>query len=80
MITIDVDKARAIAHAQRRAARAAEFAPLDELIAKRIPGTDEEAVEAQRQAVRDRYTALQQQIDAAATAEEIKAALAAAQG
>jgi len=29
MITVNIDKAKAIAHDKRRAARAAEFAPLD---------------------------------------------------
>jgi len=75
MIVINIDKAKAIAHAIRRAARTAEFEPLDALIAKQIPGTDPVAAEAARQAIRDKYAALQTQIDAAATPDEIKAAL-----
>jgi hypothetical protein len=59
----------------RRAARAEEFKPLDEIIMKQIPGTDVQGVEAQRQAIRDKYTAMQSSIDAAATPEQIKAAL-----
>jgi hypothetical protein len=33
----DIDKCKAIGHDKRRAARAVEFAPLDEVIAKQIP-------------------------------------------
>lgn len=75
MITVNMDKAKAIGHDLRRTARAEEFKPLDEVIAKQIPGTDAQAVEAQRQAVRDKYAAMQTAIDVAATPEEIKAAL-----
>lgn len=77
LITINMDKAKAIGHDMRRAARAEEFKPLDELIMKQIPGTDVQAIEAQRQAVRDKYAAIQVQINAATTTEEIKLALAA---
>ena len=75
MIAINVTKAKAIAHDMRRAARAAEFAPYDEAIAKQIPGQMEGA-EAARQVIRDKYVAIQTAIDAAATPDEIKAALA----
>lgn len=73
-IVIDVNKAKAIGHDMRRAARAEEFKPFDEAIAKQIPGAVEGA-EAQRQAIREKYAAIQTQIDAAATPDEIKAAL-----
>lgn len=76
MITINIDKAKAMAHDIRRARRAKEFAPLDELVAKQIPGTDFNQVEAQRQAVRDKYSAMQARIDAASTPDEVKAAVA----
>lgn len=71
----DLPRCREIAHDRRRAARAEEFAPLDEQIAKQIPGTDPQKVEAERQKIRDRYAAMQQEIDAAATPDEMKAAL-----
>jgi len=71
----DLDKCKAIGHDKRRAARAEEFAPLDEVIAKQIPGNDPAEVETERQAIRDKYAAVQEQIDAAATPDEIKAAL-----
>jgi hypothetical protein len=75
MITVNMTKAKAIAHDARRAARAEEFKPHDEVIMKQIPGVDAQASEAARQAIRDKYAVIQTQIDAAATPEEIKAAL-----
>lgn len=75
MIRINIDKAKTIAHDVRRAVRAQEFAPLDEQIAKQIPGANAAEIEAQRQAVRDKYAAMQKQIDAAVTVDEIKAAM-----
>ena len=74
MITINIDKAKTIAHDMRRAARAAEFAPLDLKVT--IPSEAAQA-EAQRQAVRDKYAVIQANIDAATTPDEIKAALGA---
>lgn len=74
MITINIDKAKAIGHTMRRAAREDEFKPFDEAIAKQIP-TQVEGAEAQRQAIREKYAAIQTQIDAASTTDEIKAAL-----
>jgi hypothetical protein len=73
-IVIDVTKAKAIGHDMRRAARAEEFKPYDEAIAKQIPGAADGA-EAARQAIREKYAAIQTSIDAAATPDEIKAAL-----
>jgi hypothetical protein len=73
----DLERCRQIGHDKRRAARAEEFAPHDELIAKQIPGADAAAAEAARQEIRDRYALVQEAIDAAATPDEIKAALAA---
>jgi hypothetical protein len=73
-IVIDVTKAKAIGHDMRRAARAEEFKPFDEAIAKQIPGQAEGA-ETARQAIREKYAAIQADIDAAATPDEIKAAL-----
>lgn len=75
MITVNIDKAKAIAHDIRRAARAEEFKPLDDIIAKQIPGVSAQEAEAARQAIRDKYTAMQAAIDGAGTVDEIKAAL-----
>ena len=72
MIKIDMTKAKAIAHDARRAARAAEFEPLDAVIMKQIPGNNPAAVEAERQKIRDKYAALQTQMDAAQTPEQLK--------
>ena len=75
MIKINIDKAKTIGHDMRRAARAEEFKPHDEVIMKQIPGVDAANAEAARQAIRDKYAAIQTSIDAAATPDEIKAAL-----
>ena len=75
MIRIDITKAKAIAHDMRRAARAEEFKPHDEIIMKQIPGIDAVAAEAARQAIRDKYSDMQTAIDTAATPDEIKVAL-----
>ena len=75
MITIDMNKAKDIAHEKRRAARAEEFKPHDEVIMKQIPGNDYNQAEAARQAIREKYTTLQAQMDAAQTADELKALL-----
>jgi hypothetical protein len=74
MIVVNIEKAKAIGHDIRRAARAEEFQPYDEAIAKQIPGQAEGA-EAARQAIREKYAVIQTKIDAATTPEEIKAAL-----
>ena len=70
-IGINLNKAKDIAHDVRRAKRAEEFAPLD--IKATIPA-EATAAEAARQAVREKYAAMQTAIDAATTPEEIKAA------
>lgn len=75
MITINLDKAKEIGHNIRRANRAKEFDPLDEIIAKQIPGNSISEIEAQRQAIRDKYALIQAQIDAANNPDEIKSAL-----
>lgn len=75
MITVNMDKAKTIAHDMRRAARAEEFAPLDAVIMKQIPGTDIQAIESQRQAIRDKYAQLQAQMDSAQTIDELKSLL-----
>lgn len=62
-VIINITKAKAIAHEKRRIARGNEFAPLDNLIMKAIPGTDFVAVEASRQTIRDKYADLQNVID-----------------
>ena len=72
-LVIDLTKAKNIGHDMRRAARAEEFKPYDEAIAKQIPGTD--GAEIARQAIREKYAVIQTNIDAATTPEEIKAAL-----
>ena len=75
MIIVNIDKAKAIGHEIRRKKREEEFAPLDTVIMKQIHGKDAQAAESERQAIRDKYAAVQADIEAAATPDEIKAAL-----
>ena len=70
MIAVNLEKAKAIAHDKRRAARDAEFAPLD--IKATIP-SQAAAAEAARQAIRDKYNAMQAAIDAAPDVDALKA-------
>lgn len=69
MIVINLDKAKNIAHDVRRAKRAEEFAPLD--IKATIP-SEAVAAEATRQAIRDKYAAIQNDIDSAPAIPELK--------
>ena len=70
MITINVDKAKGIAHEVRRAKRTEEFAPLD--IKATIP-SEATAAEEARAAVRAKYAGVQVSIDAAADVDALKA-------
>ena len=70
----DLAKAKVIAHNFRRAARDAEFAPHDDIIAKQIPGKTA-AAETARQAIRDKYDRVQQEIDNAASVDTLKTVL-----
>ena len=72
MITINITKAKAIAHDIRREARAKEFAPLD--IKATIPSEATQAEE-KRVIVRAKYATMQTAIDASTTVEEIKDAI-----
>jgi|TARA_R110000737_G_scaffold331342_1_gene347500 hypothetical protein len=72
MITVNLTKAKTIAHDVRRAKRAEEFAPLDEVIMKQIPGADATAAEVSRAAVRTKYATVQTNIDAAADVAALK--------
>jgi hypothetical protein len=75
MITINLTKAKDIAHDKRRAARTEEFKPHDEVIMKQIPGADSTAAEAARAAIRTKYSTMQTAIDAASTVDAIKSAM-----
>jgi hypothetical protein len=70
MITIDMNKAKVIAHDARRAIRNAAFAPLD--IKATIPH-EAEAAEASRAAIRSADATLQVSMDSATTTVELKA-------
>jgi hypothetical protein len=69
MITVNLNKAKTIVHDIRRAKRTSEFAPLD--IKATIP-SEAVAAEAARQAIRDKYAAIQTEIDSAPGIDELK--------
>jgi hypothetical protein len=71
-IVINLNKAKGLTHERRRIARAAEFAPHDEVIMKQIPGAALQAAEAARASIRTKYNTLQNTIDAATTVEQLK--------
>jgi hypothetical protein len=71
-IVIDLTKAKAITHDARRAARAAEFAPLD--IKATIP-SEAVAAEAARAVIRTKYADMQTAVDAAADVAALKTIL-----
>ena len=68
-IVIDITKAKAITHNARRAARSAEFAPLD--IKASIP-SEAVAAEEARAAIRTKYAEMQSAVDAAADVAALK--------
>lgn len=69
MITVNVDKAKGIAHEVRRAKRTEEFAPLD--VKATIP-SEAAAAEEARAAIRAKYTTIQTNIDSAADVDTLK--------
>ena len=68
-IVIDITKAKAITHEARRAARSAEFAPLD--IKASIP-SEAVAAEEARAAIRTKYAEMQTAVDAASDVSALK--------
>jgi hypothetical protein len=68
-IVINIDKAKEIAHDMRRVKRSEEFAPLDLKVT--IP-SEATAAEAARQAVREKYATIQNNIDSASDVAELK--------
>lgn len=74
MIIVNLEKAKDIAHTMRRAARAEEFKPLDQQININVANPAKLAeVEAERQAVRDKYATVRAEIDAAGDVDALKA-------
>ena len=70
-IVTNLTKAKTIAHEMRRAKRADEFEPHDEVISKQIPGADATAAETARAAIRTKYETVQTDIDAAADVDAL---------
>ncbi|NCV19649.1 MAG: hypothetical protein EBW42_13010 [Rhodobacterales bacterium] len=71
-IVTNMTKAKDIAHEMRRAKRAEEFAPHDEVIMKQIPGADADAAEAARVAIRTKYETVQTDINDAINEVELR--------
>jgi len=71
-ITIDLDKAKDVAHHHRRIARNTEMKQYDDIIAKQIPG-ETEAAEAERVKIRAKYTTKQTEIDACTDIDSLQA-------
>jgi len=69
MITVNVDKAKGIAHEVRRIKRTEEFAPLD--VKATIP-SEAVAAEEARATIRAKYATVQGNIDAAADVATLK--------
>ena len=69
MITVNVDKAKGIAHEVRRAKRTEEFAPLD--VKATIP-SEATAAEEARAAIRAKYATIQTSIDSAFDVDTLK--------
>jgi hypothetical protein len=69
MIKVNIAKAQAIAHEARRAARSAEFAPLD--IKATIP-SEAAAAEEVRSAIRTKYVDMQAEINEATEVAPLK--------
>lgn len=68
-VNVDMPKAKEISHEKRRLARDAEMRPLD--IEATIPSKAARA-EAKRQIIRDKYAAIQTDIETSTTAEQLK--------
>ena len=71
-ITVNLTKAKDIAHDMRRAKREEEFKPHDDVIAKQIPGADATAAEEARVAIRAKYDTVQTDIDSASDVDALK--------
>ena len=69
MIAVNLNKAKAITHDARRAARTAEFAPLD--VKATIP-SEAVAAEEARAVIRTKYAEMQTAVDTAADVATLK--------
>lgn len=71
-VDVDLPAAKTIAHAHRRTKRSEEFEPHDRIIAAQIPGESASAAEAARSQIRQKYAVLQEQINLAGSAADLK--------
>ena len=77
MISINIEKAKEIAHEKRRAVRSEKFKPLD--VEATIPALATEA-EAKRQVIREEDNTIQNTIESAVEADEIVAVIKSLEG
>lgn len=68
-LMIDLQKAKNTVHEKRRALRELEFEPHDQKIAKQIPGW--ESAEKERVKIREKYQAIQIEIDSCQNLESL---------
>lgn len=74
-ITINLDKAKDIAHEKRRQKREELFAPHDAVISKQIPGVNSASAENARTQIRENDAAVQETIDSASSVDQLKTVL-----
>lgn len=75
-LAVSLARAKEVSHSYRRRARDIEMAPLDDIVAKNVPGSNPQQAENARVALRGKYEALQAQIDAASDVDALKALIA----
>ena len=71
-IVVSINKAKVIAHTQRKAERDRLFAPHDQVISKQIPGVAMQDAEEAREKIRVWNTITKEQIDKAETVNELR--------
>ena len=74
-VEVDPASAKEQVHESRRRWREIQFTPHDEIISKQIPGKSAVAAEGARQIIRDDDAAMQLQIDACETTEDLRSLL-----
>jgi hypothetical protein len=74
-LSVDLSKAKAIAHDKRREIRAEMFSPFDAEIAKQIPGESAAIAEVARQQIRQEFAQVQVSIDVAKEVDELSVIL-----
>lgn len=77
MIGVSLQKAKIIAHEIRRERREQELTPFDKIVSLQLGAANVAAAEASRVAIRAKYETIQNEIDSAVTADQLKAIISA---